>query len=550
MMMKKRFSLLICMMLVLTMLAACTAGKTDKENKESDPVSATKKPDSTSEAAGKMNPTGMPIMKEPITIKMFAGKPPASTDWKELMLWKEYEKMTNIHIDWVEQVPFANLAEKRNLTLANGDYPEAFYTSYMPATDLIRYGGEGAFLKLNDLIDDYAPNLKELFDKFPDVKKAVTMPDGNIYTVPTIIDPEFTSARTGGKIWLNQKWLEVLGIAEPKTTDDFYNMLKMMKEKDFNENGKSDEVPFASVGIDGLLGYLKGAWGLGNRGVSIGNVDMDPDGKGLRFIPADPRYKEVLQFVNKLYTEKLISEDIFTTDYAKFIAEGSKGAFGSIYGVDPTVTVKQEGFIGSPALTGPHGDQLYAAVTSPLIWMGGLVLTDKNENPEATIRWLDYFYGEEGSRMFFMGFEGVTYNKADDGKLVYVDDIKNNKDGLNLDQAVSRYLSWPGGGYAGVVSQKYFQGAEGSEASIAATKKLEPYFPKEIWPYFSFTVEENDQMAALGADIEVYTAEMQAKFITGKVPFTEWDDYVSKLNKMGLKDYLGIYNAAYERYKQ
>ncbi len=42
---------------------------------------------------------------------------------------------------------------------------------------------------------------------------------------------------------------------------------------------------------------------------------------------------------------------------------------------------------------------------------------------------------------------------------------------------------------------------------------------------------------------------MQDKFITGNEPFSKWDEYVKKIETMGLEDYLEIQESAYERYK-
>lgn len=86
--------------------------------------------------------------------------------------------------------------------------------------------------------------------------------------------------------------------------------------------------------------------------------------------------------------------------------------------------------------------------------------------------------------------------------------------------------------------------------SVEAADRLEPYLPEETWPPFSFTNEENTRMAAISADISTYIREMQAKFITGEVPFSEWDTYVQTIERMGLAEYMEIYQAAYERYKK
>lgn len=531
----KGVALTISMALIAGLFTACSEKKTEE-------------PAPSGTASDNFNQTGMPIAKEPVTIKVFAGKPPTASDWNEVMLWKEYEKMTNIHIQWDPQIPFQNLAEKLNITLASGDYPDAIYGSQLGPDQLLKYGSEGALLPLEGLIDKYAPNIKKLFDENPDIKRGYTMPDGHIYSFPTVVEPDYWSVRMGARLWFKKEWMDRLNLAEPKTVDDFYNLLKTIKEKDPQGNGQT--VPYSTIGIDTLISYLAGAWGLNNHGVSNGEIDLDPQTNKLRYVPADPKYKEVLQFINKLYSEDLISKDVFVNDYAKFVAEGSKGNFFATYTMDPELVLKQKGYVGAPALKGPHGDQMYTGLISPILWHGSLVLTKNIKNPEMLVRWVDYFYSEEGSKLFFMGKEGVTYETKPDGSVDFVDAIKNNPNGLNFDQSVSKYLTWPGGGYAGIVRKKYFRGSEGSAASLAAAEKLKPHFPKEIWSSFSFTADETDTLTTLGNDILTYTGEMRVKFITGKIPFSEWDSYVSELNKMGLKKYMDIYEAAYARYQK
>src|SRR5690625_3282853 len=108
------------------------------------------------------------------------------------MIWKEYEKDTNIKVNW-KMVPHDSLEEKKNLTLASGDLPDVFYSSWINDQDLLKYGEQGVFLSLNELIESYAPNLQKIFEEYPEVKKAITLPDGNIYSFPTV--QEFESMR-------------------------------------------------------------------------------------------------------------------------------------------------------------------------------------------------------------------------------------------------------------------------------------------------------------------------------------------------------------------
>jgi putative aldouronate transport system substrate-binding protein len=150
-----------------------------------------------------LSPSGFPIVKTPINLTMMVAKPPTHNEYDKMLLFQEYEKKTGIHISWIE-VPQNTIAEKRNLALASGDVPDAFFKANMPYNDLLKYGSQGAFVKLNDLIDKYGKELKGLLTQYPDVKKGISMPDGAIYSVPFVADLEGGS---GGNIFfINKKW--------------------------------------------------------------------------------------------------------------------------------------------------------------------------------------------------------------------------------------------------------------------------------------------------------------------------------------------------------
>lgn len=526
--MKKIFMLALFVFMSVSLLAACNE-KTDKREEAN---------------LDNLNLDGMPIVKEEIELKMFAPKRFASQNWNDIKLWNEYENMTNIKVKW-ENVDRDNLAEKRNILLAGGDYPDVLFGNGLTVNDLMKYGKQEDFIALNDLIDQYAPNFKALLEQYPEVEKAITMPDGNIYSFPTITDPEFKAMLEGSFMWLKEEWLKELDLEEPETTEEMYQLLKAIKEN------YPDAIPMGGgPGIDSyLIPFFKGAWGLGNRGASHPYVDVDPETNELRFIPTAPRYKEMLEYLNKIYEEDLIDKDFFTANADQVIAKGSQGIYGVLPDYNPEAVYSNlTGYIGGKALKGPHGDQLYAHIGSPIGSVGQFVITKDNPNPEATVRWVDYLYSDEGSKMFFMGFKDETYVENEDGTLDYTDEIKNHPDGLTQDQAVGEYLVWPGVGYPGILKQDYFKGSEGKPSSIEASEKVDPFIPEEIWPPFNYTIEELEEMNALRNDIETYIQEMNAKFITGAKSFDEWDNYVKQFDQMKLDKYMEIYNDAYERY--
>ncbi|MGE7921755.1 extracellular solute-binding protein [Viridibacillus arvi] len=495
--------------------------------------------------ADKVNATGMPIVDEKIQVDGFAAKFFASQDWNKLMLWEEYEKISNIEVNW-NTVQTEGLVEKRNLMLASGDYPEFFFASAVPKTDLIKYGEQGVFLPLNDYIDKYAPNFKKILEEYPSVKQGVTMADGHIYGFPAIYDPEYDVLR-GDTPWIRKDWLDKLNLKEPETPDELYKVLKAFKEQDPNGNGKADELGWGTGwGINTMIGYLRGTYGLNKQGNMNINLDFKEGTEEFRFIPTTDEYKELITFLHKLYKEGLINKDVFSTEPHVFAAGESKGNFGMLSAVNPLETQKLEGYIGVPVLEGPTGERVINDMSNGLGNLGMFVLTDKAKNPEAMVRWMDHFYGDEGSKMFFMGFEGVTYEEDAEGNLKFLPEIINNQKGLNQDQAISQYLTWPGGYYPGIVKEKYFPVIESTFENSA---KAKPYFMKDedIIPGLNYTLDENDKVSAIMTDVQTYVDEMTAAFITGKQDFGKWEDYKKTLDKMGLQSYLETAQGAYDR---
>jgi putative aldouronate transport system substrate-binding protein len=504
------------------------------------------------EAAGQnVNKAGMPIVKQPVELTFFTGLADTngSNSFEERLVWKEYAKMSNVKVNF-QFVPFGSLTEKRNLALANGDYPDALYSARVPASDLMKYGSQGVFVKLNDYINDYAPNLKKLMDKYPDLRKALTMPDGNIYSFPSFYSPEFLPMLIGTPLWVKQEWLDKLNMKEPQTTEELYKYLKAVKSTDLNGNGQADEIPYSGTGIGPLIDQIKGAWGIGNRGLGHKFVDVDPKTNELRFFRLTQNNKEMLQYVNKLYTEGLIDKDIFTQNGNALYAKGAKNVLGSTINPNPKTQFNGDGYFGLGALKGPNGDQMYTHIKVPMVWPGAFVITNKNKNIEATIRWMDHFYSDEGAQFYFMGTEGTSYTKTADGKLEYIDEIKKNPAGLTMDQALTKYVTWMGGSYPGYVQEKYFKGSETLPESVEAGKKAQPYALKELWYNFNFTDAESEYMSTKGSDIHTYIGEMESKFITGAASFDEWDKYVTTVKNMGVDQYLKTYKAAYDRYSK
>src|SRR5690625_3589337 len=457
--------------------------------------------------------------------------------------------MTNVHIDW-GLTPNEELDTKILLDLVTDEYPEAFYATGLPVASIFEYGQHGVILKLNDFIDDYMPNLKALLEEYPDIKKGLTFPDGGIYSLPTINDPEFASLLSNVKPYIRQSWLEQLGMKMPETTDDYYAYLKAVKEEDLLGDGEGHEIPFGSLNMDDLYNYLKGSFGVGNRGSNHDHLDIDPETDELRFYPATEEYRQLIEYMHKLYDEGLIDDKIYTMDDNELANKGQAGLYGStlISNANSRFGFEDE-YVGMPALEGPNGDKNWSYIKSPLSNMSGFMLTDRNENIAATLRWMDYFYSDEGAEFFFMGIEGETFEIDENGEHKYVDALISDPGEMSIDHSLTPYFTHIGGGYPGYIKEDYFTGDAKLPSSVEATEKLEPDMIDEVWPSFTYTNDELNELSVTQLDIQKYVDEMRAKFIVGQESMDEWDQYVSDLEEMGLADYMKVQEQAYERYK-
>src|SRR5699024_7724600 len=64
-----------------------------------------------------LNDAEMPIVKETITLEIFAGQSPTTNpNWNDVLIFNEYEELTNIDAKF-QMVPHESLSEKRNLEL-------------------------------------------------------------------------------------------------------------------------------------------------------------------------------------------------------------------------------------------------------------------------------------------------------------------------------------------------------------------------------------------------------------------------------------------------
>jgi ABC-type sugar transport system, periplasmic component len=510
-------------------VSGCSNSGNGNSSEKSSNTGGSKSSDS---AENTVKTEGFPIVDTPIKLKMFTRIAPVNGPFKDMPVFQDYEKMSNIKVDFIE-APTDGFAEKKNLLFASNELPDALYRSGLTQLETVRYGSSGQLIPLEDLIEQYAPNLKSLMEQYPEIRAGITTPEGHIYAIPGIVT--LGSARTD-KRWINKAWLDKLGLKVPETTDELYEVLKAFRDGDPNGNGKADEIPMtARIGMP-IVYQMAGAFGLDSQlGYNI-NVEDDK----VHIWSGDEQYKELLMYLNKLYKEKLIDPEIFSHTEAQYLAKQGTGNTG--YFFDQTnnnfLTI-QDQYIGIAPPAGPNGDRLQSQVAPVPRDYGAFAITSVNKYPEATMRWIDYFYGDEGSTLLRFGREGEHYDMKD-GIPYYKEEL------LNVAGAQAKITPYAGGGAPHIISDKVASFINPPQVQ-EAYEQLEPYLPKIRYASPLFDEATAQKVNVLRNDIDKYFEEQSTKFIVGALSFDKWGEFQSTLKKMNIADLEKLYQDAYDK---
>lgn len=434
-------------------------------------------------------------------------------------------------------LPAEGFDEKKSLMWAGNDYPDVFNRAVLTNAEIVKYGSMGVLAPLEDLIPTYAPNLQKLIDENPAILSRILAPDGHIYALPAI----FTlNAARCEKFWINKGALDKAGLAIPTTLDELEKVLTAMQAIDLNGNGKQDEYPLGAATSDTLINRFAGSFGnqiqFFDRNINV------VDGKVSSYL-ADDSMKAELQFLAGLYKKGLIDPDIFTQEYAKHAAKMAGHQYGLFFN-QADDTFDSTNFVGIAPFKGIAAT-VYAEAQPVARDNGVFAIGAGCQYPEAALRFIDYFYGEEGSILMRYGVEGENMFFDDAGKPHYNEGTLDSPEGSST--VIGRYTIWPGGNAPQWVNDDNCE-AISSVATRAATEALNPYFPQKIYAEPLLDTDTNTRLSILENDLKNYRKETHAKFIRGDLNFeSDWDIYVETINKIGLQEWVSIFQAAYDR---
>lgn len=558
--MRKAVSGFLAAAIFAGMLAGCSGDGT-QESSTASSSSGTGTSSSSASSGGSAEAGSLPIVDEPITLRVLSENRADITLGNDMPVFQELEKRTNIHLDW-ELLPIdsGEKTTKFNVIMASGDIPDLVH--HTDANNVNRYGMQGLFLPLQDLINEYAPNMVEVFnnplegDEIPydiDVWGSITAADGNIYTVPII-----SASNAIGAVWgIRTDWLDTLGLEVPETPDELYEVLKAFKEQDPNGNGEADEIPWVA-GNGGKTGTITPIVSAFDAHMDL---YVDPETDTIKYGPVEENYKEAMLYLNKLYSEGLIESDYLTATSDQWLARagGNQAGFmfvwpGSGFAASNNELQKlDENYHFEPIkpFISASGNRTKDTYVSGAAVQYRTSVSADTEYPVEIIRYLDYCFSDEGFLLANFGIEGDDYTMVD-GKPQYTDKILDNPDGIDPETIrIQQGIRWQLLPYENGWEDNYQAMEKTAPWTVAA---WDTYKSKGLveapMPTLPLSEAELTTRAALITEINTFKDPYIDRFIMGEASIEdEFDDFVAGIERSGLNELLTMLNEAYDLYK-
>jgi putative aldouronate transport system substrate-binding protein len=240
---------------------------------------------------------------------------------------------------------------------------------------------------------------------------------------------------------------------------------------------------------------------------------------------------------------------MFTQDIPAFTAKGEQDLIGAFFkNGSPEIIGGRNAryFVTAPPPRGPGGQNFNN--TSVGLSLGAFAISNVNRNLPETLRWVDWWYTEEGATMIWLGPENITWRRLPDGSRQVTELITNNPDGLNAPQSIGQWaIGWAGGGCP-VFATDEMERARLLPIVFDSFEVMRPFINIAAMPMLSFTIPEQQQLNPIISDMITYINESRVQFVTGRRPLAQWDAYVANVRRMGADRYVALQQAAFDRF--
>lgn len=564
--MKKQIALLMAGVMALGTMSGC--GDSEKATEENAAETAKVADEEWFAETGYPIITDADQMPEIEVFKSIGDLEPE--DPNENLWMQQASEETGVTFQWTT-VPNNSSAERVSMMLATNELPDVFWNG-VSRERVLQYMDADLFMPVEDLVEQYMPNLKKIFEERPEYKALCTAPDGHMYGFPRVEEMNGLTSTPGG-VYVNQEWLDQLGIAVPETLDEWTDMLYAIKDAgDINGNGEADEYALSwdySEGWDNIFAWVSGCFGtpdVTNGKDAMTNHLFVKDGK-IGYAPTEESFQKTAELFHQFYVDGILNPDSFApatsgTSLHKQKLQQNVPMLGTFmaWGRDGNITdpeVKEQ-YVAQPRIEGPEGKSGFIRNTSELSTTSLGMITTACEYPEVVARFIDYCYAPENSVTLNWGAEGFVYKADENGVLRWDVDENGNMIFKNDFTEFWQMREFSTIGGPNIVLNDYYdtvveyprdaQTLYNEQVECGKKELLEEY--EAVSPMVWFLPEEQAQLDQLLPQINnVVDATVQSWIIDGGAD-TGFEQFKADLDAAGLQTYLSIWQGAYDRYME
>ncbi|OZQ65193.1 ABC transporter substrate-binding protein [Paenibacillus sp. VTT E-133280] len=325
---------------------------------------------------------------------------------KEIMA--EIEKLTGVKLD-IRWVPEGVYTDKMNTALTTNSLGKVTFVKFSDYNLVKNAIRSDAFWEIGPYLQEFS-NLKQLN---PAILKQTSV-DSKIYGLYT----ERPSSRQG--VIIRKDWLDNLHLNNPQTLDELYEVMRQFTYNDPDQNGKQDTLGLVDRNdlVYGVFKTLSSYFGTPNNW-KLKNHQFVPE-----FVTA--QYKNTMNFMKKLYDEKIINQDFALTSKEvqrdKFI-NGIAGVFiGSMTDVQ-RLSIEAQNLNPKAELTlinrikGPEGYKVWSIPNYNGLYLFSKKAIATEDELRQVLEFFDQTMDKDVANIMMYGFEGRHY-KLEEGKII------------------------------------------------------------------------------------------------------------------------------------
>ena len=529
------------------------------------------------------------IVKEPVTIKVFAPHSAANPEYKDQVMFKYLSQITGLNFEfttpdtsaysnmragvWNSKDTIPDLFLFNNSIAELVTYAEKGYDAYVPLNDdSYSINIKGEKLEIGNVIDNYMPNYKKGLetnfgiDKLKeDAVKAASLSDGKMYSTLSVSD---VARDLTFKMFINQKWIDNINnefggykgkklpnTNEIKTAEQLLNVLRAFKELDANLNDdSSDEIPITSKALEHLRNFILASYGYVSPGAEI-----ESDYSKFTYVPYTEAYRKYLQFMNTLWKEGLMDKDTFSNKTDNQLAQkGQVNRLGCFVGAAAYLIVGydlEKDYTTFGPLTSSYYTGTPLQVNFGYFKPDGACIPQNSKYVREVARLVDIMYSDLGTQLISYGVEGENWTWDNDEHTSWTFNVPSDWTGNqeqyratitpNVNSASALY--WSKDFVEKMNDDIIHELNEMSQIYVPYLKRPEP---AEI----KMTGDEYADITTIKAALDPQLEYLESCYIRnteGADPYNDesYNKFINTIKGYKADKLIGYYNAALARYK-